>query len=319
MSDAVTLSVCIITYNHAKFIRQALDSVLMQKVDFPWEIIIADDCSTDGTREIIIEYQKQHPQLIRLILQEKNVGPALNWLELISTPSAKYIAYLEGDDYWIDSLKLQKQISFLELNPDCAFCYTNAFVMRDDNPNPTELFLTSPAPSIHSFNLILKRGKVAPSCTIIYRRSAAPNPWPQWLKDIFHGDLAFHGLIGLKGSFGYLDMATGVYRVHVSSRINSSKNEIAKSENFLKLMDHLNEASGRKYSREINFHRADHLEFLALENLKEKNWGNFLRLIFKSIRYEPIRGIPELRRGFYRFRKALVNPKLSSQISYAKK
>jgi glycosyltransferase involved in cell wall biosynthesis len=118
------LSVCLITYNHENFIREAIDGVLMQKVDFDWELIIAEDCSTDRTREIVLEYKERYPDFIKLILQEKNVGPATNWLDLITTPKSRYIAYFEGDDYWTDPLKLQKQVDFLEENEDYSIAWS---------------------------------------------------------------------------------------------------------------------------------------------------------------------------------------------------
>src|SRR5438445_350989 len=118
MSDADTnpseisrtplVSACLITYNHARFIRQAIESILMQKVNFPWEFIIADDCSTDGTREIILEYQRRHPSLIRLLLRSSNIGAWRNGQALLSAVEGKYVALLEGDDYWSDEYKLQR-------------------------------------------------------------------------------------------------------------------------------------------------------------------------------------------------------------------
>lgn len=119
------LSVCIITYNHEEYIRDAIEGVLMQKVNFNYEIIIADDYSTDNTRKILLEYKEKYPKFFKLILQEKNVGAAQNWLDLISTPKSKYIAYFEGDDYWTDPLKLQKQVDFLEANAEYGLVCTN--------------------------------------------------------------------------------------------------------------------------------------------------------------------------------------------------
>jgi glycosyltransferase involved in cell wall biosynthesis len=127
------LSVCLITYNHKDYIVQAIEGVLMQKVNFSFELIIADDFSTDGTREIILDYEKKYPSLISLILQKKNVGPLKNWLELIKTPKAKYIAYFEGDDYWTDFNKLQKQVDFLETNRDFVLCYHNTNILINGN------------------------------------------------------------------------------------------------------------------------------------------------------------------------------------------
>src|SRR6187402_2860382 len=120
MKDSPLVSVCLITYNHKEYIVQAIESVLMQKTSFGWELIVADDYSTDGTRDILLEYQKQYPELITLILQEHNVGPAKNWMTLMEKPRTKYIAYFEGDDYWTDPLKLQKQVNVLEKNDELA-------------------------------------------------------------------------------------------------------------------------------------------------------------------------------------------------------
>lgn len=125
------LSICLITYNHEKFIREAIDGVLMQRVDFSWELIIADDFSTDRTREIVLEYKEKYPDFIKLIFQEKNVGPAQNWLDLLDAPKSKYIAYFEGDDYWTDPYKLQKQVDFLEANENYVLHYFNANVIDE--------------------------------------------------------------------------------------------------------------------------------------------------------------------------------------------
>ena len=115
------LSVCIITYNHKNYISKAIDSALNQITSFDYQIIIADDCSNDGTREILLAFKEKYPEKIELILQEKNIGPAKNWMDLLSSASSKYISYFEGDDYWSDMHKLQKQIDFLEENPDYNF------------------------------------------------------------------------------------------------------------------------------------------------------------------------------------------------------
>lgn len=112
------VSVAVLVYNHEKYIRKALDSILMQEVDFDYEIVIAEDCSTDNSREIIFEYYNNYPHIFKLILQEKNVGMRLNSDDLRHNCSGKYRATLEGDDYWIVSDKLKKQVDFLEKNED---------------------------------------------------------------------------------------------------------------------------------------------------------------------------------------------------------
>ncbi len=129
---SVLLSVCLITYNHEKFLRQAIEGVLMQKTDFPWELIIADDYSTDSTREIILEYKNRFPDLIRPLLQQKNVGAATNFIDLLSASKSEYIAYFEGDDFWTDPLKLQRQVDFLKGNLEYVCHCHNANVMMDE-------------------------------------------------------------------------------------------------------------------------------------------------------------------------------------------
>ena len=126
------LSVCLITYNHEKYLKQAIEGVLMQHVNFEIELIIADDFSTDATRSIIEEYRVKHPKIIKPILQAKNIGAANNWMDLMEAPVGKYVAYQDGDDYWTDPLKLQKQVDFLESHPDAVMCFTNIEVFDDD-------------------------------------------------------------------------------------------------------------------------------------------------------------------------------------------
>ena len=130
------VSVGVMTYNHARYIAEALDSVVMQEVNFKYEIVIAEDCSTDGTRDIVVEYQKKYPDVIRLILQEKNVGMKENSNILRRSCRGIYRANLEGDDYWIDPCKLQKQVDFLENNKDYVAVGGN-FTCVDDAGRPT--------------------------------------------------------------------------------------------------------------------------------------------------------------------------------------
>ena len=117
------LSVVTITYNHEKFITKTIEGVLMQQVNFPIELILAEDCSTDNTRAICRRYAEQYPELIRLITSESNVGAVANERRAMLAARGKYIAFCEGDDYWTDPLKLQKQVGFLESHPDYSVTF----------------------------------------------------------------------------------------------------------------------------------------------------------------------------------------------------
>lgn len=117
------LSIVTITYNHEPYIRKCIEGVLMQQVNFTMEFIIAEDCSTDGTLAICKEYAEKYPNLIQLITSENNVGAIANERRAMKAVKGKYIAFCEGDDYWTDPLKLQKQVDFLEENPEYSVTF----------------------------------------------------------------------------------------------------------------------------------------------------------------------------------------------------
>jgi len=121
-----TVSICCITYNHAPYIRSALDGFLMQETDFAYEILIHDDASTDGTADIIREYTARYPDIIKPILREENqYSKGISNISIFNFPRARgeFIAMCEGDDYWTDPHKLQKQVDYLRAHPDCALCF----------------------------------------------------------------------------------------------------------------------------------------------------------------------------------------------------
>ncbi len=129
------VSVVFITYNHEKYVRRALMSVLEQKTTFPFEVIVGEDCSTDSTRVILQEIKEQYPDQVKLLFREKNLGrPTLNVYQTSMECKGKYVAYLEGDDYWTDTEKLQKQVDFLESHPEyIAVTHTCQLVDETDH------------------------------------------------------------------------------------------------------------------------------------------------------------------------------------------
>lgn len=122
------VSVMMITYNQASLFAQAIQGVLQQKVNFPFELVIGEDCSTDGTREIVLEYQKRFPDIIRVITSDKNVGARKNADRTGKACRGKYIAFCEGDDYWHHPCKMQKQADYLETHPECGLVYSSCDV-----------------------------------------------------------------------------------------------------------------------------------------------------------------------------------------------
>jgi glycosyltransferase involved in cell wall biosynthesis len=141
------VSVCVITYQHAAFIRQCLDSILAQETSFPFEIVIGEDESSDGTREICIEYAHRHPDRIRLYLRSRALSnieshgrtARLNGTWTRRAARGKYVALCEGDDYWTAVDKLEKQAQFLERHPECSMCFHNALLVFEDGSESPRL------------------------------------------------------------------------------------------------------------------------------------------------------------------------------------
>lgn len=131
MSDNPKVSICMLTYNHEKYIDHALKSILCQKVDFLYEIVIGDDCSSDRTREVLLDYKKKYPDKIKLVLHKRNFGVTKNMYSVMKHMRGQYIAFLEGDDYWCDDLKLKQQVDFLDKHIEYIGC-THSYHVVDE-------------------------------------------------------------------------------------------------------------------------------------------------------------------------------------------
>jgi len=213
------VSVCITTYNHENYIRQALDSVLGQQTNFDFEILVGEDDSTDRTREIVIAYQNEHPDTISLFLNDRaNViyidgKPTGRWntLNLISAATGQYVAMLEGDDYWLDPAKLQSQVDFLEANPCCTICFHNAIEYQQEM-DTSRPFHASAFRQVSNLMDLLESNFI-PTCTVMYRRSAIP-ALPAWFRQIRMADWPLSLLVAQSGDIGYIDKIMGCYRQH---------------------------------------------------------------------------------------------------------
>ncbi|HCB62180.1 MAG: hypothetical protein A2W93_10765 [Bacteroidetes bacterium GWF2_43_63] len=140
----ITVSVAVVTYNHEKYIAPALDSILKQQTNFKFEIIIRDNCSKDKTTEICQKYAKKNPDKIRHILQPTNVGLRKNNIITWKACRGKYVAMCEGDDYWTDENKLQKQVDLLESNPEYGICFHQTVVEYVDQDGSIKKYLFAP-------------------------------------------------------------------------------------------------------------------------------------------------------------------------------
>lgn len=153
----ILVSVAVITYNMEQYLRQLLDSILKQKVSFPYEIVIDDDHSPDGTRELILEYAKEYPEVIKPSLRETNVGGSRNMYGVMQQCRGKYIAILEGDDFWEDENKLQYQIDFLELHPEYIGMCCNSWCEHGEEATFTDVMRRRDQPKVFTYEDFMAR------------------------------------------------------------------------------------------------------------------------------------------------------------------
>ncbi|NVO02107.1 MAG: glycosyltransferase [Bacteroidetes bacterium] len=210
----VLLSVCCIAYNQEKFIAQVIESFLFQKTTFSYEIIIHDDASTDNTAKIINEYALKYPDIIFPIFQKenqfsKNINPAYEFV--IPKCKGKYIAVCEGDDYWTDPYKLQKQVDFLEVNQEYSMCFHQALVKFEDVKGKDHLFCESDISETTGVEEIITRWYI-PSCSIVF--NSIVFEIPNWFNYIYNGDYGLLLMLADKGKIKYIPELMSVYRKH---------------------------------------------------------------------------------------------------------
>ena len=229
------VSICCITYNHENYIRDAIEGFLMQKADFPFEIVIHDDASTDATADIIREYERKHPDIIKPIYQTENQYSKGGHATLLTFKAAKgkYLALCEGDDYWIDPLKLQKQITGMEKYPECCISFHPAVKRFVDGSGDDEMvgLYSNKTTIIPVEDIILSRWGHIPTASIILNRSVVPRIFSFFnlAKDAPVGDYYIRVLGAENGGALYLNDIMSVYRYMVpgsfSKRMSKSSSD----------------------------------------------------------------------------------------------
>ncbi|GAB2800188.1 hypothetical protein GCM10027275_52770 [Rhabdobacter roseus] len=215
------LSVCVPTYNHERYIGQMLDGALSQQTTFPFEIVIGDDGSTDQAPQIIREYADRFPDRIRAYLHAENLGPQTprefagrnNVLFLLKACQGEYVALCEGDDYWTDPLKLQKQVDFLDKNPDYAICHHNVRVTYEDG-SPEHLFNPADQKGTSTIEDLLQDRWFMATASLVYRNFFRTDDFADWHHQAAAGDWALVIQLAARGPIKYLPDVMGVYRKH---------------------------------------------------------------------------------------------------------
>ena len=210
MSIQPLVSVRLVTYNHEKWIAQCLEGILMQRIDFPFEVIVGEDCSTDRTREIVLAYAGRYPEKIRVLPSEANLGAMPNSYRVQQACQGKYHAMIEGDDYWIDPRKLQKQVDIMEAHPEMTFCFHNVFVVNGDNTSAC-LYFTDAMPDTLTFAEI---SRISTPLMSHLARSDVLATLPEWRLKVWCTDVLVRLWCAHHGTVGYLNEVMAVYRWH---------------------------------------------------------------------------------------------------------
>ena len=244
------VTVLVMTYNHEKFIRQALESALMQKANFDYEILISEDCSTDCTRRIVIEFQKEYPDKIRLLLSEKNIRSNQIVVRGIKAARGEYIALLDGDDYWTSPEKLQKQANFLDNHGECSMCFHNARIFHEMDRREGRNWTPVGHKEISTLDDIWMGNFIA-TCSTMFRRDAI-GEIPDWYDDMFPiTDWPLHILNAERGKIGYIDEVMGMYRYHPGGYY-SPFSETKKQEETLKFYRTMDRNLNYRYHKLVN-------------------------------------------------------------------
>lgn len=208
---APRVTVLLLTYNHRDFIAQSIDSVLKQQTRFAWELIVFDDFSTDGTREIVQRYAAENPGRVKAMLAAANGESSAAWLAAFASASSDYIAILEGDDYWTSPKKLQKQADFLDAHPECSMAFHNVLVVHEGTRIEPYEFNPGHQKRFTGVEDLLDANYIA-TCSAMYRAGVV-TAFPDDLMNLVASDWAFHLLHAERGRIGYLPETLGVYRV----------------------------------------------------------------------------------------------------------
>ncbi|MBB3840922.1 glycosyltransferase involved in cell wall biosynthesis [Runella defluvii] len=209
----IKVSVTILTYNQKQFIGKAIESALSQKTNFDVEILVGDDCSTDGAQETILAYQEKYPDKVKAVLHSKNLGQngLFNTIETLKLAKGTYIAPMDGDDYWTDDQKLQRQVDFMEAHPDFSACFHNALITYEDGTPSHELNSPDQKEVITAADLVGEDEIWFMATSAVMFKNGIMH-YPDWFLKSSSGDIPRYVILAKHGPIGYVPGVMSVYR-----------------------------------------------------------------------------------------------------------
>lgn len=254
------VSVCFITYNHANYIEQALDSILSQQTNFSFEIVIGDDCSTDGTTEIVKRYADKYPNIVRAYIHPENLTQyglpgKYNFTHAFYQCRGEYIIHIEGDDYYIDNLKFQKQADYLDAHPKLSACFHNALMKFEDGSGREDYNINPPDQKTPiTVNDLLAEREIwfMATASVMIRKSVIGDRFPDWFFETKSGDIPLYVMLSDHAPIGYLPDVMSVYRRNTAGMSYTDSNfnwEFLL--NRIKMYENLNRHTTGRYQRQI--------------------------------------------------------------------
>jgi glycosyltransferase involved in cell wall biosynthesis len=237
----VKVSVLIKAYNHERFIARAVESALEQRADFPYEIVIGEDCSTDGTRAVLLGLRDTYPDRLRVLLRERNLGNIRNLTDTLAACRGEYVALLDGDDYWTSSDKLQQQVDYLDAHPDFSSCAHNAVVVDESGHGVIGTYRSPHRPHALTLRRMLVNDPV-PTSSVMFRRGLF-DQFPPWYYTIMMGDWPLHVLNLRHGPMWYDAQTLAAHRVHAGG-LWSGAEPVRRRTARIEIYERLNEELG---------------------------------------------------------------------------
>ncbi len=280
MSDQSMVDILTCTYNHEAYIERCIQGVVSQKVNFKIRHLIGDDKSIDATREIIQKYHQSNPDILELVMRQENIGAFANSRDLFNRTKAKYIALLDGDDYWTDINKLQKQVDFLETNDDYSICFHNAAI-KNSNDEGEKVYCVNIPEETTIEDLFLRN--YIPTASVVFRNNE--DPFPKWIDDMPIGDWPLHLNHARFGKVKYFDQVMSVYRTHDTSTWSTkSKLEMLKGlETFFVKLKEL--GLFKDHTNSLNAGMARNYRGMAVECRNQRRLLKGLSYLYKYKKY----------------------------------
>lgn len=268
------ISVALICYNQEKFIAAAIEGALNQKHDdFDLEIVIGNDCSTDGTSEIIEKYASENQETIRLLPISSNLGMHRNWKKTIEACTGEFVAILEGDDCWDDPSKLEKQLNLLAGDQNASACFSNAKVIQSDGGYSAYNYVDSKVGNLDAHTFFQLNYNPIPTCTVLFRKAMLSNFPEPYFRSPF-ADWIVHSLLMQQGHYIYLNECTSSYRQHdggVWSGVKKEKQLL----NKLKAIQLISTIVSSEYMQEVKTAYRKQLDQLLYFYRDEKRYWNY--------------------------------------------